>query len=451
MRNSQPGRFHGPAGFMASVRVRAVLAFAAAALVAAALAACGSSGSSTAQGAPSAASSGASGGSSGGSEGVTSSSISLGLDVAQSGQAAPETVPFVQGIQTFWDRQNGLGGVCKRHVHLIFGDNGGDPQTELTAYTSMQDKILALQQISPSAGLEGVVNQLQQQNMLFSSSSTVNLFSVPQYYAVGTDFGHAVVDTIYWLMQHKGLKKGDTIGFLYGTGAYATEADLGAKFAAQQYGLKLVGQQLADTDTDMSGAVSAFKGAGAKYVVMVSLAPQDFNTISAAQAADYHPMWVAASFLASALGTSAGPVMKSSNFYVMGNGGNVDTANLSGTAPGVKDAIAAYKKYFHKTPDNPAILYGYAQAAALDEVISKSCSNGTAPTRGGLVKALASISTLNTDGLLPPLNYSVHKANVPPTDEIFLSKVNTKVVGSLENETSYFAAPEAAKLDLNGN
>src|SRR5579862_2361783 len=67
--------------------------------------------------------------------GVTKTTISLGLDVARSGLAAPLTVPFIQGIQTFWGNQNyTFHGVCGRKINLVFGDNGGDPQTELTAY-----------------------------------------------------------------------------------------------------------------------------------------------------------------------------------------------------------------------------------------------------------------------------------------------------------------------------
>ena len=384
--------------------------------------------------------------------GVTKSTISLGLDVAQSGAAAPVTVPFVQGIQTFWGNQNfNEHGVCGRKVNLVFGDNGGDPQTELTAFTSLESKVLAFQQVSPSAGLLGLIPQLEKQQLLFSSSSTVNLFNVPEYFALGTDYGHAVVDTMYYLMQHRGLKKGATVALLYGTGPYATEADLGAQFAASTYGLKLVSQQLAATDTDMSGAIQSFKSAGAQYVIMVSLAPQDFDAISAGQAASYSPTWVAASFLASALTTSIAPVLESNKFLVMGNGGSVSTADLSTKGPGVKAAIKAYKGFFHTAPTNPAVLYGYAQAMALEQIMAKACGKGNTITRASMVKALGSIKTLTTQQLLPPLNYSVHKVNVPPTVQIYLSSVNTKALGSLQAASPYFASPAATKLNLNGN
>ncbi len=384
--------------------------------------------------------------------GVTQSTISLGLDVAQSGQAAPLTVPYVQGIQTFWDRQNATAhGVCGRTVKLVFGDNGGDPQTELTAYTAMQSKVLAMQQVSPSSGLLSLVQQFENQQVLFSSSTTVNLFTVPEYFAIGTDYGHAVLDSIYWLTKNRGLAKGDTIGILYGTGSYGTEAYLGAKFASQVYGLNLVSQQVAATDTAMGGPILSFKSAGAKYVIMVALAPQDFNAIAAAQASGYSPTWVAASFLASALTTSASSVLTSNNFLVMGNGGNVDTADLSDASPGVKVAVSAYERYFHAAPKDPAVLYGYAQADALEQIIARTCQNGGELTRANLVRTLASMKTLTTQGLLPPLNYSVHKVNVPPTTQIYLSKVDTTVLGSLKAASSYFAAPEASKLNLQGN
>jgi ABC-type branched-subunit amino acid transport system substrate-binding protein len=384
--------------------------------------------------------------------GVTKSTITLGLDVAQSGLAAPTTVPFVQGIQTFWGDQNyNHHGVCGRKVSLAFADNGGDPQTELTAFTSLENKVLAIQQVSPSAGLLGLLSQLQSQQILFSSSSTVNLFNVPEYYALGTDFGHAVVDTTWWLMQHRGLKKGDTIALLYGTGPYATEANLGAQFAASTYGLKLVSSQLAASDTDMTAAIQSFKSSGAKFVIMVALTPQDFDAVSAGQAAGYSPTWIAASFLSTALTTSIAPVVESNKFLVMGNGGNVSTSDLSGKSAGVKTVIQAYRGFFHAAPTNAAVVYGYAQAMALEEIITKACGKGNTLTRASMVKALGSIKTLNTNGLLPPLNYSQHKANVPPTVQIYLSSVSASALGSLKPATGYFSSPAATKLNLNGN
>jgi ABC-type branched-subunit amino acid transport system substrate-binding protein len=268
--------------------------------------------------------------------GVTPRLITLGLNVAQSGAAAPITLAYVQGIQTFWYDQNARGGVCGRQVRLIYGDNGGNPQQGVTVYTQMSPQVLAFQHLSPSSVLLALAPQWTKDNIMVSASSTVSaLFGEKNYIPINQDWGHAIVSSVDWLMKNRGLRRGDTIAVLHGVGAYGDDAKNGTEWVAQRHGLKVVSQQVAATDTEMSAPMLAFRQADAKVAFLVALAPQQNNAIAAADAINYRPIHVAASFLPSAMTTTIAPTLKSNRYYVMGNGGGPAEAPLSSTGAAV--------------------------------------------------------------------------------------------------------------------
>jgi ABC-type branched-subunit amino acid transport system substrate-binding protein len=393
------------------------------------------------------------------SPGVTSRLITLGLNVAQSGQAAPVTQLFVQGIQTFWYDQNKRGGVCGRQVKLVYGDNAGNPQQALTVYSQVGPQVLAFQQLSPSGALLALAQQSLQDKIVVSGSSTVSaLFGQPNYVALPTDYGHAALDTIDWLIKQKKLKAGDTVALLHGVGAYGDDAKAGFVYAAQSRGLKTVTQQVAATDTDMSGPMLAFKQAGATVALLIALAPQDNNAIAAADAIGYQPTIIAASYLSSALDTSIGGTLKSSRYYVLGNGGGPSIADLSSDSPLVKRAIQMYTQFFHQAPTDSSILLGYAQGYVYKNVMQAACGTGLKSkknprvkiykslTRQSFLNALVRTKNLDMQGLLPDLNFANTYKKLPPTLAAYLSQVDTSVPGTLKAVTNYFTASDADKF-----
>jgi ABC-type branched-subunit amino acid transport system substrate-binding protein len=257
-------------------------------------------------------------------------------------------------------------------------------------------------------------------------------------------------------MKNKGLKKGDTVGLLYGVGAFGDDAKAGMAYIAKSRGLNPVYSQVAGTDTDMSGAMLSFKQAGAKVAVLIALAPQDNNAIAAADAINYQPTFVAGSFLVSALNTSIAPTLKSSRFYEIGNGGGPSTAPLSSTDPLVAHAAATYQQFFHKPLTDSSVIYGYAQGYIYKTAMKTVCGAGTKDpknpkkkiykplTRAGLTTAFTSMKNVDMGGLLPTLDFTLTQHALPPTLAVYLSQVDTSVNGSLKAVTKYFQAPDAA-------
>jgi ABC-type branched-subunit amino acid transport system substrate-binding protein len=382
--------------------------------------------------------------------GVTNRLITLGVNVAQSGLAAPTTVAFVQGIQTFWFGQNSRGGVCNHQVKLAYGDNGGDPQKGIGVYTQMKDSVLGFQQLSPTSVLTALADQVTADNMLVSGSSTISaLFSKASYVPVVADYGNAYINVIDWLMRARGVQRGDTIGYLYGVGAFAEDGKRGVQFMADARGLKVVYQQVPATQPDMSGPMIAMERAGVKAVLANALTPQTLNAVASAESINFKPTFVGSTFQASALDTSLKAALTSGRVFILGNGGGPTAASLLSPAPGVKRAVADYTKFFHKPPSEPAMIYGYAQSYVFAQILKAACANPANPkkpkalTRASVVAAFKKIRNMDTEGILPPLNYSL--TGLPPTRAIFMSRVDATAQGGLRPITGYFQAPEGAR------
>jgi ABC-type branched-subunit amino acid transport system substrate-binding protein len=77
------------------------------------------------------------------------------------------------------------------------------------------------------------------------------------------------------------------------------------------------------------------------------------------------------------------------------------------------------KDYTAKHPGTPSlgVVHGYADAVVMDQILEKACANGDL-TREGVTAAKASLSNVDTKGLVVPLDYS--KAGQSPSAESFI-------------------------------
>jgi branched-chain amino acid transport system substrate-binding protein len=79
--------------------------------------------------------------------GLTSSAVSVGAIVTQSGGIAASFKPYLSGVQAYFDYQNALGGVNHRKINLNWSlDDAGNPTTTLQDAQTLvlQDHVFAL-------------------------------------------------------------------------------------------------------------------------------------------------------------------------------------------------------------------------------------------------------------------------------------------------------------------
>jgi hypothetical protein len=89
-------------------------------------------------------------------------------------------------------------------------------------------------------------------------------------------------------------------------------------------------------------------------------------------------------------------------------------------------------------------MYGYAQQEVIARALEAACAKGDL-TRAGLLNALHSLSSVDTEGLLPRQDYS--KPGGIPSRQTRILKPNATVEGGLEQVQSLAADPFALEYN----
>jgi ABC-type branched-subunit amino acid transport system substrate-binding protein len=359
--------------------------------------------------------------------GVTSKTISLGILTDLSGVFAALGAPLTQANQAYWKQQNAAGGVCNRTVKLTVKDHGYDPQKAVTLYRDMAPNVAALQQLLGSPITAALLPSLEKDSMYSALAAwPPSLLKSKVIQITGATYDLEAINGIDWLMKNKGLKKGDTIGDLYFEGDYGEGGLKGVQYAAKQFGLKVVQQKIAATDTDMSGQIAAFKRAGVN-AMWLTVGPKQLA--SAAGVAKSVGLNVPIGgnnpiFSPLLLKTAVGPILEK-NVTVFGS-----TAPASLDKPSVTKANAAYKKYYPNGLQQAAVMAGWSEAEVMNQVLTKACDNKDL-SRAGIVNALHSISNLDTGGLISgPLDYT--NIGQPSTKTVYVVKISSSAKGGEE-------------------
>ena len=381
-------------------------------------------------------SSGASSGGAKAGPGVTDKQITLGVLTDLSGTFAALGEALTQGQQAYWKEKNAQGGVCKRQVKLVVKDHGYDPQRAVTLYRDMEPQILALQQLLGSPVTAALLPTLEKDSMYASLSAwPPSLLKSKVIEITGATYDLEAINGIDWLMKHKGLKQGATIGDLYFEGDYGEGGLLGVKYAAKQHGLKVVEQKIKATDTDVSGAVSAFKRAGVK-AIWITTGPKQLASLAGgakAQGLDVPIGGNGPVFSPQLLTTAVGPILEK-NLTVFAS-----TAPMSLDQPAVKTAADAYKKDYPKGTPQASVVAGWAEAEVMNQVLESACTNKDL-TRAGIVSAYRTINDMDTKGLISSTMDFSHVGQAS-TKSVYVTKIDHTAVGGARAVGGAYVSP----------
>lgn len=352
--------------------------------------------------------------------GVTSSTISLGILTDLSGVFSVLGKTVTQGAQLYFNDLNSSGGICGRQVKLVIKDDGYDVQKAVSAYAGMKDSVLGMEQLlgSPiNAALKSNIESDKMFTIPVSWASTI--LDNPYNMIVGTTYDIEMINGISWLMQNKGLKRGDAIGHIYIEGEYGADGYLGSKYAAQQAGLKLDGIQIQATATDLSSQVASLKAKGVKAILVTTTPTQTASVVGvdAATGLNVPVLGNNPTFVPQLLGTQVGPALEQL-FYLAASW---DAYN--GSSAGAKKIAQEYKAKYPTAVPNGGVDWGYGAAEAYAAVLKKACDNKDL-TRDGLQTAFHETTSVDTDGLFPTLDYS-SKGDPPTRDSIIVKADNS--------------------------
>ncbi|MFF9623525.1 ABC transporter substrate-binding protein [Streptomyces griseosporeus] len=366
--------------------------------------------------------------------GVTAKTIKLGALTDLTGPYATLGKSIVQAQQMWADETNAKGGICGRKVEIVVKDHGYDVQKAVTAYADIAPDVVALPQVIGSPVVAALLDDIDRDHMLtFPQAWAASLLGKDSVQVIGTTYDIDMISAVDFLTRTKGLKKGDTIGHVYFEGDYGANALEGSTWAAKKAGLKIEGQKIKATDTDLSAQVSALRKAGVKAILISAGPAQTASLVGVAASRGLRVPVVsnAPGFAPQLMKTPAAPALAAMLNIISA------APAVSSDLPGVRAMVASYKKKYPGSPVDSGVLSGYNAAELLGADLKKACDAGGL-TREDVVKAHRAQKNADT-GLGTPQDFS--DAGSPASREAYVLRPDAKADGGVVNAEDAHKAP----------
>jgi ABC-type branched-subunit amino acid transport system substrate-binding protein len=108
--------------------------------------------------------------------------------------------------------------------------------------------------------------------------------------------------------------------------------------------------------------------------------------------------------------------------------------------------VKTFRAQYPKDSFNENTMWGFGAAAAYADVLTKACEAKDL-SRAGVMKAFTSASSVDSLGLLVPLNYT--KAGKTPSKHVFIHKVDPQgVAGEKLLTPEPYVGPKAESYEL---
>jgi ABC-type branched-subunit amino acid transport system substrate-binding protein len=156
--------------------------------------------------------------------------------------------------------------------------------------------------------------------------------------------------------------------------------------------------QIKSTDTDMTAQVTKFKADGVKAILLTTAPAATASAVgvAAAQGLNVPVLGNNPVYAPGLLAGPSGPALKQ-NMIIASPVPTFDQQQQL-----LKDFTA---KYPSSTPPSLGVVHGYADALVMSKILEKACQNGDL-TPQGVTKAKQSLSNVDTQNLVVPLDYS---------------------------------------------
>ncbi|MGV4890226.1 ABC transporter substrate-binding protein [Streptomyces viridosporus] len=366
--------------------------------------------------------------------GVGAKTIRLGALTDLTGPYATLGKSIVQAQQMWADEVNAEGGICDRRIEIVVKDHGYDVQKAVTAYADIAPDVVALPQVIGSPVVAALLDDVERDEVLtFPQAWAASLLGKDAIQVLGTTYDVDMIAAVDFLTRTKGLKKGDTIGHVYFEGDYGANALEGSTWAAEKAGLKVAGQKIQATDTDLSAQVSALRKEGVKAILISAGPAQTASLVGVAASRGLRVPVVSSApgFAPQLMETPAAPALAALLNVVSA------APAVSSDLPGVRRMVAAYKKKYPDSPVDSGVLSGYNAAQLLGTDLKKACEAGGL-TREDVVKAHRSQKNADT-GLGTAQDFS--DVDRPASVKTYVLKPDAEAVGGVVNEEDAHTAP----------
>ncbi|MEQ3551422.1 ABC transporter substrate-binding protein [Pseudonocardia nematodicida] len=370
-------------------------------------------------------------------KGVTDTTITLGVMTDRTGVFKNFSEALTGGNELWVADVNTAGGICGREMALEIVDHGYQADTAKALYPQLEPKVLGITQLVGSPVLAALKQNLIDDNVLTAPASwSSEILDNPNIMMIGTTYDLEIINGLAYLQQQGLIANGDTIGHIYIDGEFGGNGLRGSQYYASRHGMTVREARITSTDNDLANIVTGFKGAGVTAIVLTTTPGQTASATAtnAALGLDVPVLGNNPIFDAALLdGPAAGTLDK---LYVVAS-----SPPFSSSTPKAREIADDYRATYPDKPRNLGVQAGYVEGLVWQAVLEQACENGDL-TRAGVQTALQSLTSVTTEDLVAPLDYSVPGA--PPARGVSIATVDPDAEGGLTEAAPLFTAPEAA-------
>ena len=354
-------------------------------------------------------------------------------------------VPLSDGQEAFWAKVNADGGIGDYEVDVTkyVKDNQYKTDVHAQVFEEIQDDILALAQSLGTANTNGILGDLQDENILtLPVSLGSNWIFEDGVIEVGTNYCAEAMNVVDYAADN-GAKSVAAVHF---PGDYGDDAMVGARIAAEANDMKFT-----DIPTAPGGSVeeqSAAIGAMLKAkpdVVLVSTGPLEMAAIVGGAAAQGFKKPIIGSiptWNAGVVGPDSPAAPAVEALYLQAT----SFGTWDSDTPG-HEAMRAAAEELGQVP-NDWFMIGWAGSYIMKAALEAAIDDDNL-TREGLVEAAAALTGVDGEGMLPEGsgNYA-GDANERVVRATSLNKVDQKTPSKVSVAVEAFTGPTASEYEF---
>lgn len=310
--------------------------------------------------------------------------------------------PLTSGNKVFFDQLNDSGGIDGWKIEMKVADNkygGGDNTATATAYGQIKGDVAAFTQVLGTDPLNSIIPQLEDDNIVASPATLdAEWYEEPNLLAIMGPYQVQMANAL-WYYLNKMDGKGKTYCTMSSDDGYGNAGLNGVKFAADQLDVKITDSEKFTTSASggsYDAQVSTLQQKKCDVVFLTSL-PTDTNGIfNTAVSKKFSPQWIGtAPTWINILAQGDMGAYSAEHYLVAAEG--VPWGDTS--SAGMKQLIAAVKKYAPDTSPDFYFAFGYMQAKAMSQVLAKAVEDNDL-SRDGIMNAMNNVGTLTFDGMV---------------------------------------------------
>ena len=348
--------------------------------------------------------------------GVSGDTIFIGALTPLSDAVAVIGRPMLAGLTAYFDRVNAeTGGVAGRYKVKVTAEDVtyANPSTSTQKYQKIKDQVAFFGLVVGTDHVNGLLPLLAEDSVIaMPTTFDAEWVRSPNLLPWGIPYQLQAMHGVSYYLEKYG-KERKVCSLVLATG-YGEATEEGVDYLAQQTGFTVAAKaRFRQDDQDFVAPVTQLKNAGCEAVMLASLPGVTGKVLGAAAQLSFAPRWIGTSpSWHQALAASPIKDYLTRNYWSSWDGPAPGDTSVAG----VRNLIAAMKTYAPQQQPDWYFNAGYILAYGLHRLMEGAVESGDL-SRGGFMRALSSLGTVSSDGLVGDYTYGVPDQRNPPRSE----------------------------------